>query len=183
MQNTQQNYFSDEEMDVVRNTNLAELLEFLGYQVVPVGNYYSTKEIESIRIKKTDTRHFMRYSTQEHGDSITFLQLYENKSFVEAVNYLLTYHGYDRDRAQHIPKNKPKSIKEESKQEFVLPKSNKSCRHVFAYLSKRGISRKIIREYIRRGLIYEEEKHHNCVFTGKDKKGKIVFAYMRGTYS
>lgn len=137
MQNAQQNYFSDEEMDVVRNTNLVELLEFLGYQVVPVGNCYSMKEIESIRIKQTDTRYFIRYSTQEHGDSITFLQLYENKSFVEAVNYLLTYHGYDKGRVQYIPQNKPKPIKEEYQQEFVLPKSNKSCHHVFAYLSKR----------------------------------------------
>ena len=32
-------------------------------------------------------------------------------------------------------------------------------------------------------LIYlKEEKHHNCVFIGKDKKGKIVFAYMWGSY-
>lgn len=33
MQSERWNGFSDEEMDVVRNTDLAELLEYLGYQV------------------------------------------------------------------------------------------------------------------------------------------------------
>lgn len=70
MQSERWNGFSDEEMDVVRNTDLAELLEYLGYQVFPIGSYYSTKEMESIRIKKVDPRYFRRYSTQENGDSI-----------------------------------------------------------------------------------------------------------------
>lgn len=182
MQSERWNGFSDEEMDVVRNTDLTELLEYLGYQVFPIGSYYSTKEMESIRIKKVDPRYFRRYSTQENGDSITFLQLYENKSFVEAVKFLLAYHGYSKDKTNQPFKKKQKPKKEEPKPEFVLPKSNKSCRHVFAYLSKRGISWKIIKDYIEKGLLYEETKYYNCVFTGKDSEGKTVFAYKRGTY-
>lgn len=174
--------FTDEEMDIARNTSLPDLLVQLGYQMTRVGSYFSTKEMDSMRIKRSEPAYFRRYSSNEHGDAITFLELYENKTFEEAVEYLLAYNGYSKDRPLPMRFHKRKPQPEESKKEFILPERNTDCRRVFAYLLKRGISRNIISDYVKSGLLYECKDFHNCVFTGKNKEGKIVFAYKRGTY-
>ncbi len=174
--------FSDEEIEIAKNTDLPGLLERLGYQVTRVGSYYSTKEMDSIRIKKTEPTYFVRYSSKEHGDAITFLQLYENKSFEESVEWLLSYHGYSKDKPMPMRFHKRKPAPEEPKPEFVMPKPNADCRRIFAYLLKRGISRDIIHDYIKKGLLYECKDFHNCVFVGRNSEGKTVFAYKRGTY-
>jgi hypothetical protein len=174
--------FSDQEMDIARETSLPGLLSHLGYQVTRVGSYYSTKEMDSLRVKQSNPAYFKRYSSEERGDAITFLELYENKSFEEAVDYLLSYHGYSKDKPLPLRFHKRKPPPEEPKQEFVLPEPHTDCRRVFAYLLKRGISRDIIHDYVKQGLLYECKEYHNCVFTGKNGGGKVVFAYKRGTY-
>ena len=78
-------------MATVRDTDLPDLLNSLGYQVKRIGRYYTTQEMDSIRIK--DRRTWFRYSEGIGGDAITFLQRFYNKSFPEAVEYLLTWHG------------------------------------------------------------------------------------------
>ena len=40
----------------------------------------------------------------------------------------------------------------------------------------------VIQGFIRAGLLYEDARHHNCVFVGRDSTGKPVFANQRGTY-
>ena len=82
-------------MATVRDTDLPDLLSSLGYQVKRIGRYYTTQEMDSIRIK--DRRTWFRYSEGIGGDAITFLQRFYNKSFPEAVEYLLTWHGRARD--------------------------------------------------------------------------------------
>ena len=43
--------FTAEEMEIVKETDLPDLLEHLGYRVKRLGSYYTTKEMDSIRIK------------------------------------------------------------------------------------------------------------------------------------
>ena len=69
------------------------------------------------------------------------------KSFPEAVEYLLTFHGKARDAP--IPQPKPIS----PKQEFSLPPRNADDRRVFAYLRKRGIAAQVIRQFMNSGLL------------------------------
>ena len=69
-------------MATVRDTDLPDLLISLGYQVKRIGRYYTTQEMDSIRIK--DRRTWFRYSEGIGGDAITFLQRFYNKSFPEA---------------------------------------------------------------------------------------------------
>lgn len=47
-------------MDIAKNTDLPDLLEHLGYQVKRVGRYYTTREMDSLRIK--GRRSWKRYS-------------------------------------------------------------------------------------------------------------------------
>ena len=83
--------FSDEELRTAKETDLPELLASLGYTVKRIGSYYTTKEMDSLRIK--DRRTWFRYSEQQGGDAIDFVERFCGKSFPEAVNFLLDYHG------------------------------------------------------------------------------------------
>lgn len=40
----------------------------------------------------------------------------------------------------------------------------------------------MIRDFIAAGLLYEEERYHNCVFVGKNGQGQAVYCAKRGTY-
>src|SRR5699024_899071 len=90
IQTSEKTRFTEAEMATVRDTDLPDLLISLGYQVKRIGRYYTTQEMDSIRIK--DRRTWFRYSEGIGGDAITFLQRFYNKSFPEAVEYLLTWH-------------------------------------------------------------------------------------------
>ena len=168
------NRFTDTEMQIARETDLPDLLSHLGYQVKRVGRFHTTTEMDSLRIK--DRRTWFRYSQNTGGDAITFLQQFCGKSFPEAVEYLLTFHGKARDAP--IPQPKPIS----PKQEFSLPLRNADDRRVFAYLRKRGIAAQVIRQFMNSGLLYEDAVHHNCVFVGKNSAGQAKYAGLRGTY-
>ena len=141
------NRFTDTEMQIARETDLPELLSHLGYQVKRVGRFHTTAEMDSLRIK--DRRTWFRYSQNTGGDAITFLQQFCGKSFPEAVEYLLIFHGKARDAP--IPQPKPIS----PKQEFSLPPRNADDRRVFAYLRKRGIAAQVIRQFMNSGLLYQ----------------------------
>lgn len=164
-------------MEIAKGTDLPDLLSHLGYQVRRVGSYYTTKEMDSIRIKNRRT--WKRYSSGKGGDAITFLQEFCGKDFREAVNYLLEYNG---NRARDSPTPRPKPVQQTEKPAFSLPIPNQDQRRVFAYLQKRGIAPQVIRGFIDSGLLYEDSLHHNCVFVGRDSSGKPVFASKRGTY-
>ena len=164
-------------MEIAKRTDLPDLLEHLGYQVRRVGNYHTTREMDSLRIK--DRRTWKRYSSGKGGDAITFLQEFCGKDFREAVNYLLEFNGR---RARDSPVPRPRQAKPEEKPAFALPIPHQDQRRVFAYLQKRGIAPQVIRGFIDSGLLYEDSLHHNCVFVGRDGGGKPVFASKRGTY-
>ena len=164
-------------MEIAKNTDLPDLLEHLGYSLKRLGRYYTTREMDSIRIK--DRRIWKRYSNGTGGDAITFLQEFEGKGFREAVENLLDFNGRARDSPRPSRLRPPP---EEEKPEFALPPANEDNRRVFAYLRKRGIAPQVIRSFLNAGLLYEDAKYHNCVFVGRDNTGQPRFASKRGTY-
>ena len=168
--------FSDEEIQIAKETDLPDLLASLGYTVKRVGSYYTTKEMDSLRIKNRRT--WFRYSEKCGGDAIDFMRHFCGKSFPEAMGFLLDYHGGAR-YARAPPAVSPK--KQEVKP-FSLPPPNADNRRVTAYLRKRGVAAQVIERFISDGLLYEDVEHHNCVFVGRNKDGKPVFAAKRGTY-
>ena len=169
--------FTDTEMQIAKETDLPELLTHLGYQVRRIGRYHTTAEMDSLRIK--DRRKWFRYSQNTGGNAITFLQQFCGKSFSEAVEYLLAFHG----RARDSPAKAASSVKRDEVQKpFALPPRNTDDRRVFAYLHKRGIAPQVIRQFLNSGLLYEDAVHHNCVFVGRNESGQAKYAGLRGTY-
>ena len=160
--------FTDTEMQIAKETDLPELLTHLGYQVRRIGRYHTTVEMDSLRIK--DRRKWFRYSQNTGGDAITFLQQFCGKSFSEAVEYLLAFHGRARDSPT---KAAPFVKRDEVQKPFTLPPRNTDDRRVFAYLHKRGIVSQVIRQFLNSGLLYEDAEHHNCVFVEKNSAGQV----------
>ena len=165
-------------MEIARGTDLPDLLASLGYTVTRVGRYHSTKEMDSLRIKNRRT--WYRYSEQTGGDAITFLQHFCGRSFPQAVEDLLAFHGHARD----APAERSRQTEQapEPPKPFALPPRHTDARRVCAYLKKRGIAPRVIRSFLDAGLLYEDAGHHNCVFVGYGGDGKAAFASLRGTY-
>ena len=122
--------FTDTEMQIAKETDLPELLTHLGYQVRRIGRYHTTAEMDSLRIK--DRRKWFRYSQNTGGDAITFLRQFCGKSFSEAVEYLLAFHGRARDSPT---KAAPFVKRDEVQKPFALPPRNADDRRVFAYFA------------------------------------------------
>ena len=173
------NKFSDQELEVAANTDIVSLAESLGYTVDRKNRWGIIKEAQHIVIKENN-RFYDNYK-KVWGDAISFVQQHKNMSFPEAVQFLLEFNG--QAKANDI-KVAPKIFSQDKRDtsEFVLPEPNEDCKKVFSYLRKRGIAYQVIKSFVDAGLLYEDKKHHNCVFVGKDTAGQPVFGYKRGTY-
>ena len=144
-------------MQIARETDLPELLSHLGYQVKRVGRFHTTAEMDSLQIK--DRRTWFRYSQGIGGDAITFLQQFCDKTFPEAVEYLLTFQA----RPETLLSKQNQSPSRTSRQKsFALPPRNVDDRRVFAYLRKRGIAAQVIRQFMNSGSLYEDAVHHTA---------------------
>ena len=173
-------HYTASEIASANDTDLPDLLASLGYQVRRVGSYYTTREMDSLRIKNRRT--WWRYSELVGGDAIDFLRHFHGLSFAEAVRYLLEYGGYPVDLPAPPPIRKPRPPPRQERPPFVLPPANGDNGRVCAYLRGRGIAPGVIDDFVAGGLLYEDAVHQNCVFVGRDSTGKAVFAAQRGTY-
>ncbi len=73
---------------------------------------------------------------------------------------------------------------EKEQKELVMPERDDNTKRVYAYLAyERGISSKIINDFIKKGLLYQEKGRGNAVFVHKDDDGQIKGADTRGTVS
>ena len=174
-------HYTASEIASANDTDLPDLLASLGYQVRRVGSYYTTREMDSLRIK--DRRIWFRNSENTGGDAIAFVRRFCGMSFPEAVRYLLAFNGYSVDSPAPIPKQRSRPPPQRGRPDFALPPPNGDNERVRAYLRGRGIAPGVIDDFINMGLLYEDQEHHNCVFVGRDRAGKPVFAAKRGTWA
>lgn len=173
--------FTHEEMDIARQTDLPDLLTSIGYQVKPKGAYHTLAALPHIMIKRRAS-YYDNYA-RTWGDAIAFLETYHGMNFKQAVTHLLEHNGHSHTPSESAKPRPINPSKEEKPTiEFILPEAHTDHRRVFAYLIKRGISRDIIADFIRNGLLYESADFHNAVFLGINAEGKAVNAYKRGTY-
>ena len=128
---------------------------------------------DSFKINGT-TSHFHWKSRDIGGKSaLDYLIKVEGMKFVDAVRTL----------CDESPIYIPSPSQPDRKKAFVLPPAAENNRRVFAYLMKRGISRKVIEACVRAGILYESADYHNAVFVGKDGHGIVRYAFLRGTYT
>lgn len=118
---------------------------------------------------------FWHWKSRDVGgkSALDYLIKVEGVKFVDAVLAL----------CEESPGYIPPPSQPEQKKEFALPPAAENNRRVFAYLMKRGISRKVIEACVRAGILYESADYHNAVFVGKDEADTARYAFLRGTYT
>ena len=152
-----------------------------------VGSAYRMKDHPSIEIKSGRWRW---YSQGLYGKTaLDYLVNVRGYGFVDAVCHLLGEwaQGYEQTDKPTLkaPKTtvalEPKTVPERIP--LALPLRHKNNDRVIAYLQSRGIDKGLIMDCIRRGDLYESTYKHECVFKGKDEKGKTRYAAIRSTTS
>lgn len=194
--------FTADELALAKQVDLCRVAEHLGYTVKRIGNYYTLKEMDSIRIYNRShwCRFSRRYDKGENGGSqIDFLRVFAGLDVKEAVFWLLDFAGYQRDsmndktiqtagrhsskRSGNLQNLAPVGEKEETKKPFVLPEFAGSNAYLYRYLEhERGIARPVIDFFVGKGILYEAKNYHNIVFVGTDRDGVPKFASMRGVF-
>ena len=175
---------SEEQIAQARSIDLLDYLQtYEPSNVRKCGaNEYRMVEHDSLKISNGK---WFRHSRQYGGHSaLDFLVKVRGVHFVDAVQSLTAgrYFSQDRDKtiskaSPTLPRPPPKPAK--PTKPLSLPKPNKNCDKVFAYLRGRGISKTAINHCITAGTLYESTAHR-CVFVGKDGD-KPKFACERGT--
>jgi len=159
--------YTQEQIDRANQVNLEQFLLSQGEQLIKSGNEYRWKKHDSLTVKGNK---WFRHSQNKGGYPIDFVMEFFEKTFPEAVQMLI---GEDAAEVVAEPVQKSK---------FRLPPRCKSNTRIIKYLTEeRKLPLDLVEMFIASGLIYEDAKHHNVVFVGKDEKGVPRYAHCRGT--
>lgn len=165
---------TDEDIEQASQVDMAELLESLGETVKGEGKYSYWLDGDQ-KVTLIGNRWFHQYE-RVGGNPINFVRRYLNKTFPEAVCFLLN------GRVAEITyTNKPA---EHKKVDFSLPQKDGSNYDMYRYLCKnRKLDRDVVEDFEHAGLIYQSSngKFKNVVFVGIDKDEVPRHAHMRGT--
>lgn len=140
---------------------------------------YCTKTHSSLVI--TPSKDLFHWFSQNIGgrSALDYMTNVERIDFVSAVRFLneLTPVPVSSQMAKI-----PTPAKQQESREFELPKADKNCEAVTAYLMHRGISPKVLRYCVGSGILYQTTRgnYRNCVFVGKDEHGVTRCAFQRG---
>ena len=164
-------YFTKEQREQARRTDLANFLISQGEKVKKSGSEYEWLEGS----QKVTIRGHLWYHQYEQkgGDAIDFIRKFYNKDYAEAVQMLLSNYGGQIVNLQTT---------EREQKSFILPPRNDRMSRVFSYLLlTREIDKDVLFEFVRKKMIYESADFHNAVFVGYDSSGKPRHAHKRGT--
>lgn len=165
-------HYTDEQKDRARQTDIVSLLERQGEKVTRTGSEYEWLD-GSAKVSIRGNLWFHQYE-REGGNTIDFVKRFFDKSYTEAMQFLLNEEGCKLKTSPPVEK-KEDGI-------FEMPKRNETSARAYAYLSKsRGIDKDVLGEFFHKKLIYESEKYHNAVFVGYNLNGQPLHAHMRGT--
>lgn len=165
-------HFTEEQKQQARQTDIVGLLQGLSEQVKKSGSEYEWF-YNSQKITIRDNLWFHQYE-RVGGDAIDFMRRFYNKSFQEAMEYLL-------GNSSCIIIQTQQDKKEKQTKEFIPPAKSNDMSRVFKYLNiKRGIDKEIIYSFAHEQMLYESKDYHSAVFLGFDKNGISRHANVRG---
>lgn len=164
--------FTQEEVEKAGSTDLVSLLESQGETLKREGKSYAWMD-NGQKVSVWGNRWFHQYE-RTGGNAIDFVRRYFNKSFIEAVDYLL-----DGKDGEIIYSN----IKPQVKVPFKMPPRDEDISLAIKYLTEtRCINKSIVKDFVDKGLIYQTSNkgYKNVVFVGLDEAGMPKHANMRG---
>ena len=159
--------YAQEQIDRANQVNLEQFLRSQGEELVKSGREYRWKNHDSLTVKGNK---WFRHSQSKGGYPIDFVMEFYNKTFPEAMQMLIG------EEAIEI------AVESTPKTEFRLPPRCETNDRIIKYLTEeRKLPKDLVEEFIASGLIYEDAKHHNVVFVGKDTNGIPRYAHCRET--
>lgn len=169
---------TDEQIERAKTVNLPYFLMSQGFELKKVGSEFTLKEHDSLRIFNNENGQrgkWFRFSTNEGGDNIRFVQAFLNKSFVEAVELL------NNERYENEWKITKYRTEKREKAEIHIDE-NSDKQRVFDYLcGVRKLDSELVSQLINEGKIAQETKTGNVVFKIFDENNKLVGAEKVGT--
>ena len=167
--------YSEEQVSRAKATDLVLFLQSQGEKLIKSGKEYRWMAHDSVTVRGNC---WFRHSRGTGGGPIDFVMEFYGLTFPEAMKKLTGEEGEERREAKDAPKQ---GIPAPSP-DFRLPRRNRDEKKILEYLTKtRGIQEDLVKVFIGNGDIYEDEKHHNIVFVGKDRSGIPRYAHIRGT--
>ena len=160
--------YTEEQIIRANQTDLVSFLNAQGEQLVKSGREYRWKKHDSVTVSGN---RWYRHSQSKGGYPVDFVMEFYYATFPEAVKMLIGEEGEGRQKSCPA-----------SSQDFRLPEKNEDNEMIVKYLTEsRELEKNLVMEWIVRGDIYEEKKHHNVVFVGRDADGIPRYAHCRGT--
>ena len=163
-------YFTEEERERARTTDLVELLKSQCETLNRAGSEYEWLD----GTQKVTIRGNLWFHQYERvgGDAVGFVRKFYNKEYAEAVQFLLD------GKCGTIIRAKPKEIE---RKPFKMPKAYWNMDRVKDYLCKvRGLDEEGIHECVDKKMIFESLDYHNAVCVGFDRNGVLRHANKRG---
>ena len=155
--------YTQEQIDRANQVNLEQFLRSQGEELIKSGREYRWKNHDSLTVKSNK---WFRHSQRKGGYPIDFVMEFYNKTFPEAMQVLIG------EEAIEI------NVEPTPKAEFRLPPRCESNERILKYLTEeRKLPKDLAEEFIAEDLIYEDAKHHNVVFVGKDINGIPRYAH------
>ena len=160
--------YTEEQIARANQTDLVSFLNARGEQLVKSGREYRWKKHDSVTVSGN---RWYRHSQNKGGYPVDFVMEFYHATFPEAVKMLNDEEGEGRQKSCLAPSP-----------DFRLPEKSETNETVIKYLTEiRRLEKDLVEEWIAGGNIYEEKKHHNVVFVGRDADGIPRYAHCRGT--
>ena len=160
--------YTEEQIARANQTDLVSFLNARGEQLVKSGREYRWKKHDSVTVSGN---RWYRHSQNKGGYPVDFVMEFYHATFPEAVKMLIDEEGEGRQKSCLAPLP-----------DFRLPEKSETNETVIKYLTEiRRLEKDLVEEWIAGGNIYEEKKHHNVVFVGRDADGIPRYAHCRGT--
>ena len=165
-------HFTEEQKLRAGAVDLEEYLRLRGERLLPSGRDKRLESDHSVTVRGST---WYDHAAERGGGPVSFLQRFYRMSYPDAMLALL---GGNAGRSYPAaPERKPEEPKE-----FALPDANSDMRRVYAYLIKqRRIDKNVVSHFVKARMLYEDAKHHNCVFVGRDENGVPRHAHKRST--
>lgn len=168
----------------IENARSVTIMQYLttchpGELVRKTDDEYCTKTHSSLVI--TPSKDLFHWFSQNIGgrSALDYMTNVERVDFVSAVRFL--------NELTPVPVSSQMAktavyAKQQKQREFELPKADRNCEAVTAYLMHRGISHKVLRHCVSSGILYQTTRgsYRNSVFVGKDEGGIPRSAFQRG---
>lgn len=164
--------FTDEDVERAGSVDLVSFLQNQGEPLKREGKSYAWMD-NGQKVSIWGNRWFHQYE-RTGGNAIDFVRKYYNKSFIDAVDYLLDGKGGEIIYSDANP---------QVMTPFKLPPKDEDMSPAIKYLTAtRGINKSVVKDFTDKGLIYQTSNkgYKNVVFVGLDEAGTPKHANMRG---